>query len=158
MLQALKSRGLIAARLPRRLAAGMQYRLKGWLEASPSTRKIHELFNKGVPHGGEWQQLSFTFAAIALSARVACSAGLTRRKYAVFRECFPLEGELCGTLRSLFALACQSEAPIEQYVSQVKYAFPRNASLAVALLDRLFRIASADGPVAAPAQRLLADI
>ncbi len=112
-----------------------------------------------VPSGisdSDFRQLSFTFAVIALSARVACLDGeLTPVKYAVFRESFPLGGGICGKIRSLFALACEDSTPYTSYIMQIKYAFPERQDLFVSLLERLFRIAAAGGAVSPEAGQML---
>jgi len=108
---------------------------------------------------GDYRQLSFTFAVIALSARVACLDGpLTPEKYVAFRESFPLQGGICGKIRSLFALACEDNTPYTSYVMQIKHAFPGRQDLFLSLLERLFSIATTDGTVSLFAEQMLRDI
>ena len=112
----------------------------------------------GVPDDA-FRQLSFTFAVIALSARIACLDGqLTAEKYVTFRESFPLQGGICGKIRSLFALACEDRTPYTSYVMQIKHAFPGRQDLFISLLERLFRIAATDGMVSLFAEQMLRDI
>jgi len=143
---------------PHRLFSGVKYRLRGWKTASVKapadtiTRALAE-------EDANFKNLSFTFAVIALSAKVACADGdLTQGKYVVFRDSFPLSGGVCGKIRSLFTLACSNETPLEHYVAQIKYMFPQNTVLFTALLERLFRVATADGELSPNAEKLLSSI
>jgi len=107
----------------------------------------------------DFRQISFTFAVIALSARIACLDGeLTQEKYVAFRESFPLKGGMCGKIRSLFALACDNPIPYHHYVTQIKLAFPARQDLFVSLMERLFRIAAAGGQVSSEAAYMLYDV
>ncbi len=112
-----------------------------------------------APKDDGFKNLSFTFAVIALSARVACAGGtVTTEKYLAFRELFPLRGGMCGKLRALFTLACQNTAPIEHYANQVKHTFPGQNALFVSLVGRLFCIASAGESISPQTERMLARI
>jgi DnaJ like chaperone protein len=141
---------------PRRLMAAWRYRIHRW--RAPAPRPLPQAaLDARILAGDAGRQLSFTFAVIALSARIACAgSGLSREKYAAFRDAFPLTGGICGKIRVLFALACDSRLPMEHYVTQVAAAFPRRLPLFTALVDRLFGIAAADGEVTREAERLLA--
>lgn len=135
----------------------MRYRL-----SHPFRRRHNaprQLLKKLPQQEANSKQISFTFAAIALSARVACADGaLTPRKYLRFRESFPLQEDVCEKIRSLFVLACHNPTPLAASIAQVKYAFPGQSSLLVSLMDRLFGIAVADGEISATAERVLASI
>ncbi len=137
--------------------AGLRYRL-----AHPFRRRHNapsQLLKKLPQQEANSKQMSFTFAAIALSARVACAGGtLTPTKYLRFRESFPLQDGVCEKIRSLFILACYNPPPLSTSIAQVKYAFPGQPSLLVSLMDRLFGIAVADGGISAVTERVLADI
>lgn len=144
--------------MPTRAVAGVWYRLVGW-NAEPATQLPEDVLDKIAPKDNAFKNLSFTFAVIALSARVACADGkLTREKYIAFRDAFPLMGGLCGKLRKLFSMACENKAPLEYYVTQIKYIFPRQMDLFQSLLDRLFCIAAADGGISREEERMLAKI
>src|SRR5262249_48743374 len=114
------------------------------------------------PPGGadaDFRRLCFTFAAIGLCARVACTGGgLTRARYVAFREAFPPEAEECGKIRSLSASACADPPPFTHYVRQIPRAFPHAETLYASLLERLFSIAAADGAPADEAESLLAQV
>lgn len=143
---------------PRQLLAGLRYRLLGWV--SPRQKAPPSKILKNIAgRDDDFKQLSFTFAVIALSAKLACAGGpLTPEKYLAFRSSFPLKGGICGKIRSLFMLACDNPTPVEHYVTQIKYTFPGNRELFSSLLDRLFAIAAADGEVSREEERLLAQI
>lgn len=144
--------------MPTRAIAGAWYRLMGWT-SEPATHIPDSVITGIAPQDYAFKNLSFTFAVIALSARVACADGkITREKYVAFREAFPLVGGLCGKIRKLFAMACENEAPFETYVTQVKFIFPRRMELFHSLVDRLFRIAAADGEISRNEERMLARI
>ncbi len=135
----------------------LKYRLQGWVW--PAKTAPERLRRGMAPQDDAFKHLSFTFAVIALSARVACIDGrLTKEKYVAFREAFPLHGHVCGKIRSLFMLACDNQTPLEQYTQQIKYAFPRRQELFASLVDRLFSIAAADGVVSRDAKKLLEKI
>lgn len=143
---------------PANAAAGLLYRLQGWLEP-PEKSLPDDVLEKITPKEQHFKQLSFTFAVIALSAHIACIDGpLTRARYVAFRDAFPLSGGICGKLRKLFALACENRAPFEHYVTQVRHMFPHRSPLFVSLVDRLFSIATADGGLSREAERMLAKI
>jgi len=130
-------------------------------------KSLKKLFTRAEPsvavtnsvHDDDFRQLSFTFAVIALSARIACLDGpLTPEKYIAFRESFPLQGGICGKIRSLFALACENKTPYTHYVMLIKHTFPGRQDLFLSLLERLFRIATTDGTVSLFAEQMLRDV
>lgn len=144
--------------MPTRAMAGAWYRLMGW-SSEPASQLPDSVADKIAPKDDAFRHLSFTFAVIALAARIASADGtLTREKYIAFRDAFPLTGGLCGKLRKLFILACENQAPVEHYVMQVKYMFPRQMALFLSLIDRLFCIAVADGELSREEERMLARI
>lgn len=144
--------------MPTRALAGAWYRLMGWT-SEPASHIQGNVISGIAPQDDAFKNLSFTFAVIALSARVACADGsVTREKYVAFRDAFPLVGGICGKIRKLFAMACENEAPFETYVTQIKYIFPRRMELFHSLVDRLFRIAAADGEISKAEERMLARI
>lgn len=101
-----------------------------------------------APKETEFKHISFTFAIISLSAKLATAGGdMTRESYIAFRDAFPLSGGLCGKLRKLFVMACDDPTPMEHYVSQIRHIFPRNQPLFKALVARMFAIAAASPPL-----------
>lgn len=144
--------------MPTRAVAAAWYRLMGFT-AEPIAEIPEHITSKAAAEGDAFRHLSFTFAVIALSARIACAGGkLTREKYIAFRDAFPLMGGICGKLRKLFVMACENTAPAEHYVTQIKCIFPRQQDLFTSLIDRLFRIAAAEGSIHKDAERMLARI
>lgn len=133
----------------------LRYIIQGWLlPAAPRPRPIHH-----TADDPEFRRMSFTFALIALSARVACADGkLTREKYLAFRDSFPLSGGVCDKIRSLFALACENQAPADYYALQIQQAFPRHPELLSSMMNRLFLIASANGKITRTSEQLLSRI
>lgn len=147
-----------AQRRPKWLLSGLRYRLSRLRKPVQRSAPQHVLDNIGQ-HDPRARQISFTFSVIALSARVACADNkLTATKYALFRESFPLEDSMCGKIRSLFILACHNQTPLDYYLSQMRHAYPGQKALLTAVVDRLFRIAAADGDISATAESLLAEI
>lgn len=135
------------------------HRLTYRLQRLFSSKKSLRLPPKLKLADDEFRQMSFTFAVIALSAKVACCDGkLTREKYIAFRESFPLHGSVCGKIRSLFTMACDNPTPMDHYVAQIKYAFPGRTELFSTLVDRLYRIAATDGNVSREGERMLTHI
>ncbi len=112
-----------------------------------------------TPKEAPFKHISFTFAAISLSAMVARADGtVSKEEYLAFRDAFPLTGGMCGKIRQLFLLACQSQNSPTSHVQQIKYLFPGQIDLFISLVDRLFRIAVADKPLSREEERLLAKI
>lgn len=140
--------------LPLRAFTGLKYMLHGWL--LPQPRLPVEVLEGIAPQDDDFKRLTFTFAVIALSAQLATSDGpLTREEYVAFRDAFPLKGQLCNKIRSLFTLACRNQTPFDYYVTQIKYVFPNHMALFSSLVDRLFRIAVADGPLTQAEENML---
>jgi DnaJ like chaperone protein len=133
----------------------LSYRVFAPAAKSPSAELLRKL--KGGDR--EFKDMSFTFAIVAISARIACADGsLTREKYLAFRECFPLKSTICGKIRSLFTLACSDQTPLEHYVKQITYIYPQQRELFTVIISSLFRIATADGVLTREAERLVANI
>ena len=156
-LSAFKS--LISQAAPSRAATNMWYRYFRLRAGEFHHRREDALLQQITPRDAMFKDMSFTFAVIALSAQVACAGNrLSRGKYLAFRDAFPLTGGICGKIRKLFALACESTAPSAHYVTQIKYMFPRQQGLFYSLVDRLFSIACADGEITRESEHLLAKI
>lgn len=131
------------------------YNIKNNDFPSVSSRIIKNI----TPKENSFKHVSFTFAAISLSALVARADGtVSREEYLAFRDSFPLTGGMCGKIRQLFLLACQSQTPLSSHILQIKNLFPQQTELYISLVDRLFRIATADKPLVREEERLLAKI
>lgn len=143
---------------PQSIMARLRYRLVAWTSLPASAPPEH-VISALTPEDDTFRQLSFTFAVIALSARVACADGpLTKDKYIAFREGFPLGGGICGKIRQLFTLACTNDTPTEHYINQLRYMYPGKEELFASVTDRLFSIATADGLLTRESELLLSDI
>lgn len=146
------------AAAPRNMLIGLCYHVSGvWEEAlaGPGLRN-----SPRMPRDEKFRERSFTYAVIALSARVARSGelGLTKEKYVAFRDAFPLQDSMCGKIRLLFSMACDDAMPIAYYTNQIARAFPRRRDLFVSIISRLFTIAAADGEISRDDERMLARI
>lgn len=141
------------ATAPYLLAASLRYSFLCMAQAPARRPARPAIADDGFRH------MSFTFALIALSARVACADGpLTREKYVAFRENFPLRGGICGKIRQLFLLACRDTTPTAHYAQQLRSLYPNRPELYASVLERLLRIAAAGDVITAPEELLLADI
>ncbi|MDX2113371.1 MAG: TerB family tellurite resistance protein [Alphaproteobacteria bacterium] len=142
---------------PLRAISGARYQLQKLThEPTHAPEKAKE---EAAKQPDPFRHLSFTFALIALSARIATESGnLTRDHYLAFRAAFPLSGGICGKLRKLFVLACENSAPAEHYALQVKHLFPRQMDLFISLVDRLFGVALAGGHLSKSQERMLSRI
>ena len=143
---------------PRNLLIGFRYHVAGiWDEACSVPGKPPKSLR--MPKDVKFRERSFTYAVIALSARVACNNGaLTREKYVAFRDAFPLQDEMCGKIRLLFAMACEDATPLAYYAAQVTKSFPKRADLSASIVSRLFTIANAGGETTREGERVLAHI
>lgn len=146
------------SRFPMRGITALRYTLSNDSEAETPSLPESAIENM-VSQEVSAKHISFTFAVISLSALVARADGIvSRAEYLAFRDSFPLTGGICGKIRQLFLLACQSQTPAASHIQQIKYLFPNNKELFVSLVDRLFRIATADQPLSRDEERLLAKI
>ena len=144
--------------LPTRGIIALRYMLSG-KKNNDMAAVSKEITDNIVPEKNSFRNMSFTFAAISLSAMVARADGrVSREEYLAFRDSFPLTGGMCGKIRQLFLLACQSQTPLSSHILQIKILFPQQIELYTSLLDRLFRIATADKPLVKEEERLLAKI
>lgn len=123
------------------------------------TNSLVECVEEPTPAYSIDNDVSFTFAVVALSAKVAQADGeVSKLEYLAFRDAFPLTGGICGKIRQLFALSCRSDVPYSEHVNTIKTAFPENRELFLSLVERLFLIAAADKPITRPEEVLLARI
>ena len=144
-----------AAAQPSRLVQRLRYAAT----EAPAPARPHLPLSSLTPRDDDFRNLSFTFALIALSAKVTMADGpLTREKYVAFRALFPLSGGLCLKLRKLFALACHNTTPFSHYTTQILQFFPAGHALHALLVERLFSIALAGGDISVRSEQLLAKI
>ena len=140
------------------IRASLSYRLHRL--RTPTGKPLSSSILHNLSEGdADFRHMSFTFAIVAISARIACADGaLTREKYLAFRESFPLKSSICGKIRSLFTLACSDQTPLDHYVTQIKYSYPDKRELYTSIVGHLFRIASADGMLSRDTEHLLASV
>ena len=143
---------------PRNLIIGLRYHVAGiWDEACDPSLKNSKALK--MPRDVQFRERSFTYAVIALSARVARGSGdLTKERYVAFRDAFPLQDEMCGKIRLLFAMACDDATPLAYYTAQINKCFPRRTDLSASIVSRLFTIACAGTPASRDDERILAHI
>lgn len=119
----------------------------------------HEVIERLTPVDSDFRDLSFTFAVIALCAKVASAEGaISREKYLAYRDAFPLSGLLCGKLRRLFWLACRNSTPYEHYTTQIRHMFAGRRDVLHSLMERLLAIGGAEGDISRETGLLLARI
>lgn len=148
-----------ALRFLRRLLSRMRYEVLGRMLDNTAPANTAYATTSHIHNDDSFKQLSFTFALIALSARVACVEGnVSMEKYIAFRESFPLRGGMCRKLRELFTLACTDNTPLEHYAQQLRNLYPNTRELCNSVCERLFRIATADGSLSPKEELLLTDI
>lgn len=147
----------VAANIPKRGAVALRYVV---FHKREQISNIAPAIAESISgEDNSFKNMSFTFAAISLSAMVAQIDGeVSQEEYLAFRDSFPLTGGMCGKIRQLFDLACQSQIPASLHISQIKVMFPDQVELYTSLVDRLFRIAIADKPLTREEEKLLAKI
>ncbi len=102
------------------------------------------------------RQTAFTFAVIALSARLAQQTQpMSKQQYWVFREVFPISAEQDTKIRSLFLMAMNEGTTPEHYARQIVRLFPGKRPLYQEVLERLCKIAAADGVITEVQRRYL---
>ncbi len=112
---------------------------RGWLGEKPPVSSSVDAEDEG------FRQISFTFAVIALCAKLSVvDRPVTREEFLVFRRLFPMQESENGKINRLFVMACEDGTGFEHYATQVALLFPKSKSLYLELLDRLFKIAIAD--------------
>lgn len=105
------------------------------------------------------RHLAFSFALIALSAKITqCGGTLTRDEFLTFREVFPLDDAQSALIRDLFRLAWEDGAEAEYFARQVLFFYPEHPKLWRELMQYLCALALADGPFTAEELRLLTTI
>lgn len=148
----------VVARFPARSVVALRYALtvvdsKQNIDIAEDIKKNLRICEPSQKH------LSFTFALISLSAKVAIADGaVSKAEYLAFRDSFPLTGGICSKIRELFVLACNNNTSILSSVSQIKSHFPKQKELFISIIERLFQIAVSDNPLNANEAKLLAKI
>jgi len=96
----------------------------------------------------------FAHALVGLAAKLVAVDGQTSTaEYAAFRSLFPAGDE--AKLRSQFMRAMNDSAPALQYARAIRTMFPDAVALHHEVMDRLMKVASADGALNAAEHELL---
>ena len=91
------------------------------------------------------RQMTFTFSAIALCAKLARIDGaVTKEEFLSFREVFPMQDSLSDKIRKLFVMACDDGTDYMVHAERIATLFPKGSRILRQLLDRLCVIANAD--------------
>lgn len=134
--------------------------LLAWLSGTPRARvspKAH--LDPALDKEAAYRQIAFTFAVIALSAKLArCDGTLTRDAFLAFRKAFPLEDDESAKIRELFRLAWEDTSDAEAVARQVVYLYPNQRDLWNEMLSLLSAVARADGPLTAEELRMLTSV
>ena len=109
---------------------------------------LHELGAVlGVKHPGEPQQdVAFTIAVIALSAKMAKADGVvSRREREAFEQIYRFSPDQAANVRRVYDLAMQDVAGFEIYADQIAHLLKDNKRLLQHVLEGLLNVATADG-------------
>jgi DnaJ like chaperone protein len=97
------------------------------------------------------RRIAFTIGIIVLGAKMAKVDGtVSRREIAAFKQVFSVPPEQEANVGRIFDLARQDARGFEPYARQVARLFRKRSRVLEELLDGLFHIAKADGPVGEP--------
>jgi DnaJ like chaperone protein len=108
-----------------------------------------------------FREISFTFAVIALAAKLASADGKpSREEFIVFREVFPMPASEHDKIRRLFRMAMRDESKAVDHARRIAVLFPpaRHRRLLSDVLSRLFKVATADGGMAKNEEALLREV
>ena len=133
--------------------------INGWMRTSKM--KIARESVVSVADNDDFRDMAFTFAIIALAAKLARIDGrLTHQEFVAFREAFPMPASEHGKIRRLYTMAAEDGADALRYARQVASLFPpaSHRKLLVDLLARLAQLASVDGKIARTEEMLLRDV
>ncbi len=105
------------------------------------------------------RQIAFTIGVIALGAKLARADGeVTEAEVAAFRDFFHVPPGEERNVERFFNLAKRDVAGFETYARQLAALFPDAPEILENVLEGLFNIAQADGPVDAPEADYLARV
>lgn len=94
-----------------------------------------------------FRKISFTFAIIALCAKVARADGAVKQEeFLAFCQQFPMAGDDHARVHRLFVMACKERNDEVHYARQVAQLFPGRRALFDEIVARLCRVALCDGP------------
>ena len=138
--------------------------LCGWLgkrtRRDVKMRSAQLLLTSSIHHD-DFREMTFTFAVIALAAKLAKADGeATRDEFLAFREAFPMPASEHEKIQRLFDMAVRDEAEAIHHARRIATLFPVSTyrRLLRDLLARLVRVAMVDGRVNAVEEALLQEI
>lgn len=138
--------------------------LRGWLgkrtQRDVKMRSAQLLLTSSVHHD-DFREMTFTFAVIALAAKLAKADGeATRNEFLAFREAFPMPANEHEKISRLFDMALRDEAAAIHHARRIATLFPVSTyrRLLRDLLARLVRVAMADGRINKVEEELLSQI
>lgn len=108
-----------------------------------------------------FREMAFTFAIIALAAKLAEADGTpSRDEFITFREIFPMPASEHEKIRRLFALATRDGAKVSAHARRIAALFPpaRHRDLLADVLARLCKLAMSDGQLHQREEELLQEI
>lgn len=120
-------------------------------------RMTHHAFNS-LPDNERFREMAFTFAVIALAARLMqMGGGVGDARFAAFREIFPLPSGQEDKTRELFRSAAAEDVDAEVYIQQICGLFPPTANrrLLKDVVLRLIAVARIDGELDEPKRQFL---
>ena len=97
-------------------------------------------------HGEPRQNIAFTIAVIALSAKMARADGVvSRREWDAFAQIYRFAPDQADNVRRIYDLAKQDVAGFESYADQIAQLLKDNRQLLQHVLEGLLHVAAADG-------------
>lgn len=94
------------------------------------------------------RRATFLFALMSLGAKLAAADGQVRKEeFQAFRRLFPIPRMSSSGIYHLFMMAGRNNTGIDYFARLISGLFPRREALYLEILDRLCRIARADGPM-----------
>lgn len=121
-----------------------------WLANWPGTSRKAPLLLARVEHPQGFREMTFTFAVIALAAKLAGSDGsVSNDEFLAFRDAFPMPPSEHDKIRQLFMLASSDKTAPSAHAERIATLFPaeQHRELLREVMARLVEVASADGRV-----------
>lgn len=133
-----------------RPAYALYCRINGWRRHSRRSRQFRmtHLAMDSLPDNRRFRHMNFTFAMIALAAKMAKIDGAVKEEeFLAFYQGFPMPAGEYDKIRQLFMMAAEDTTDAEIYARRIASLFPgrRHRSLLKNLLWRLIDIAKVDG-------------
>ena len=121
-----------------------------WVEQMVRAVKLRQARRQFVELDGSdsFRQMAFTFAIIALAAKLARVDGEpTADEFAAFREQFPMPASETDKIRNLFEMAARDDSDGLHHARQIADLFPatKHKDFRISVLRRLLQVALADG-------------